>query len=410
MKHAHRIICLYAYALVAILAAIGLGAQTPERFYIYKEALYLQAEAGLVVFDAASAQTGIDGVAKDSMTDLLIRDVTGGAGPLYWDPYAAAYSVWTGRTTMLNLDARFPNGTYRLSGTGTAGLGPFDVPLSLMGTYPDPPLILNYTELRETDSDKEVSVEWTAFVSAVPHRYIELEARVDVVGEPFVYHSGQLPPDTTTHTLPGDFFPKGVQIRATLRFVAASQLDPGAGPAGADLMAAYTTATAFAYPAQNPPPPPAVAFFGRDLFVFAGSDPDQSQWYFSFTFKDLYHFKGGNWFYFESFNSYLWVDIFSGSLGNGFWAYSIFPDGSASWVFLGRNGNFGDLRDTPAARIPDWAAGGQRLDGYLYLLNPLPGDPPGPAWYYFSEFADGNYLLNLKIQDPTPEDWHKLTP
>lgn len=165
-----------------------------------------------------------------------------------------------------------------------------------------------------------------------------------------------------------------------------------------------------AYKAEHQPiSDPVLNFFGNDLFTYPGNTPGTSQWYFSFTFKNVYRFAGGNWFFFEEFNSYLWVDIQSGSLANGFWTYAIMPEGNVSWAFLGRNGNFYDLRDSNhdgINNLPDSAAGAQTLDGYIFMETPLAGDPSGSAWYFFSQFSDGNWMLNLNIQDPGPGDWH----
>lgn len=180
-------------------------------------------------------------------------------------------------------------------------------------------------------------------------------------------------------------------------------------------------------PTVDPGPPPdvdvpdlpaeeaVIAFFADDLFIFPGSVPATDQWYFSFTFKDIFHFSGDNWFYFQHLNTYLWVDTNSGSLSQGFWAYAIFPGQHSSWIFLARDGNFGDLRDSSGGWLPDSEAGNQTLSGYLFMDSPMPSDPQGSAWYYFSEFFlsdggwDGNWLLNLSIPNPSSGDWHLLS-
>lgn len=156
---------------------------------------------------------------------------------------------------------------------------------------------------------------------------------------------------------------------------------------------------------------PGVAFFGDDLFVFGGSEPGTDQWYFSFTFKSLYHFSGDNWYYFEEFDAMLWIAVDSGSLADGFWAYAIFPNGHSTWIYLGRDGNFGDLRDSNGDGthdLDDSEAGSQPLKGYMVLEDPMPGDPSGSSWYYFEQFPNGNYIINLSLSDATSEDWHKL--
>ncbi len=162
-----------------------------------------------------------------------------------------------------------------------------------------------------------------------------------------------------------------------------------------------------AYKNSNPQDP-VIVFFGTDLFTYPGQTPGTSQWYFSFTFKNIYRFAGGNWFFFQEFNAYLWVDINSGSLANGFWAYMIAP-GHTSWIFLGRNGNFYDLRDSNKDGInnlPDSEAGAQPMSGYIFMNTPFASDPQGSAWYYFAQFPDANWMLNLKIPNPGPGDWH----
>lgn len=190
------------------------------------------------------------------------------------------------------------------------------------------------------------------------------------------------------------------------RLALAPQSDPGNDLAGPQSHAAESNAFQLDLRDTIEEPGP-LAVFGNDLHSLSGAGPDTSQWYFSFTFKDLFHFADGNWFYALQFNSYMWVDAENGALATGFWAYHVFPSHS-TWVYTQRNGLFSDLRDSTGDGINDLAdeaAGDQPMSGYMYLESPFPGDPEGPAWYYFEQFPDGNWIV--QVDNPNAE-WHLL--
>lgn len=153
------------------------------------------------------------------------------------------------------------------------------------------------------------------------------------------------------------------------------------------------------HPATNVP----VEFFGDDLFTFPGSQPGTDQWYFSFTFKNVFHFAGTNWYYFREFNAYVYLTAANGSLADNFWAFMVYPDHS-TWAYTGR-GLFGDLRDSTGDGLPDLPddeAGAQPLNGYIYLHESFTNDLTGSSWYYFGEYHDGNWMLQ---QDNPAAQW-----
>lgn len=150
--------------------------------------------------------------------------------------------------------------------------------------------------------------------------------------------------------------------------------------------------------------------FGPDLYVFPGSTPGTDQWYFSFTFKSIYHYAGSNWFFFDVFDTHLYIESTHGSLEDGFWAY-LTLDEHTTWIYTGRDGYFGDLRDTNGDGSPDIddsLAGDQPMRGFIFIQTALPGDPEGSAWYFFGEYPNGNWIVNMSLTDPGPEQWHLL--
>lgn len=399
-------------------AALGFSqaqAQTPEFFFMVKDAWWWQSQPNEVTFNNANAEAGIEGVLEGSINNPRVILPGGQSVSMAYKAQDMGYFAESedyGSTAELN--AAFANGLYRINGTGTTGLGAFDVHLNLAGTFPEPPLITNFAQLQESDPSSELTLMWSPFNTATgaPHRFVQVFGH-SLHGD-HRFESDLLPADTTFITIQPGTFPHGSEVQFEVAFIAASQFDEGGGPAASTTAAAYISTTEFRFPGQIQPVDQAVAFFADDLYVFDGSQPGTSQWYFSFTFKDIFHFVGNNWFFFEQFNAYLWVALNSGSLADGFWSYTMFPGfNHATWIYMARDGNFYDLRDpghTGVNTLPDSAAGAQTLDGYIFMQQPMPGDPAGPAWYYFSEFADGNYLLNLNIDNPDATDWHLLRP
>lgn len=162
---------------------------------------------------------------------------------------------------------------------------------------------------------------------------------------------------------------------------------------------------------QGPIEEPVIAFFGDDLYNFGGN-AFEDQWYFSFTFKSIYHFTGDNWFFFEELNAFVWVNTDMGSVDTAFWAYADFlSEGHTAWIYLGHDTGFHDLRDSNGDGtndLPDSAAGDQPLNGFYYMLQPFFGDPSGANWYYFSELEDGNWTISTAFENPESGDWIKL--
>lgn len=185
--------------------------------------------------------------------------------------------------------------------------------------------------------------------------------------------------------------------------------DPGAPPGFTpDEPPAFTPGTP---PSFDLVPELAVAFFGNDLYKFPGSQNQTSQWYFSFTFKSVYHFTGDNWFFFDEFNSLFYVNTSIGNLASGFWAYMMAPGGHSTWVFIARDGNFYDLRDSNFDGnndLSDDQAGDQTLTGFMFVQTPFPGDPAGSQWYFFSQYPSGNWIINMGLSSPAADDWHQL--
>lgn len=163
-----------------------------------------------------------------------------------------------------------------------------------------------------------------------------------------------------------------------------------------------------------------VSWFGSDFYDYDGAIPaDQNQTYFSFTLKNMFHFAASNWFYMQEFDATMFFDPNSGnrSLSEGVWAYSnnLFPgQTSGIWVFISGANGFNDLRDSDGDGVndlDDGAAGGQVLEGVLYLSDSSGYDANGAGFFYFSEFDSsatdpGNFIIRLT---PSAGAWVELT-
>lgn len=160
-----------------------------------------------------------------------------------------------------------------------------------------------------------------------------------------------------------------------------------------------------------------VSWWGSDLYDYQPAvGPESDQNYFSFTFKNLYHWANDNWFFFYELKASMYINPNTGnrSLDDGIWVYTnnLFPGQTAgTWVFLARKNLFNDLRDSNGDGIPDLddgQAGSQTLDGNLFVKNPSGYDDKGQGWFFFSEYADGNWIRRLgdasaawvKLSDP----------
>jgi hypothetical protein len=165
-----------------------------------------------------------------------------------------------------------------------------------------------------------------------------------------------------------------------------------------------------------------INWFGNDLFDFRPAvGPETSQWYFSFTFKNMYHFAAGNFFYMQELDASFYFDPNSGnkSLRNGVWAWSntLFPNQPATgtWIYISDENGFNDLRDSQVPGtvrgdgtldLTDSQAGSQVLNGYFYIMSPAGYDAGGPGFFFFSEFGDGNWITRagttnwVKLSDP----------
>jgi hypothetical protein len=150
--------------------------------------------------------------------------------------------------------------------------------------------------------------------------------------------------------------------------------------------------------------PPILAWFGDDLFKYNADAPyDENQWYFSFTYKNLYHFAANKWFYFEVFDAtfFLANDSASGTRENGFWAFTrnLFPEQTdGTWVFISGVNGFQDLRVRHS--VPDEQAGLQNIDGFLYIMDPSGyPDDEGEGFFFFGEFEDGNYITRFGVDN-----------
>ncbi len=146
------------------------------------------------------------------------------------------------------------------------------------------------------------------------------------------------------------------------------------------------------------------SWFGSDLYDYdAGLAPENDQQYFSFRYKNIYHYETSNWFFFLELKAtlFLFPDSGNKSLEGGIWAYTnnLFP-GQASGIFMfiaGSNG-WNDLRDSDGDGqndLPDGEAGNQTLDGTVYLTDASGYDANGAGWFFFSEYPDGNWMIRL---------------
>lgn len=308
------------------------------------------------------------------------------------------------------LDAAYPNGIYTITGMPSWQPTPLEVPLTLQGTYPQPSVILNLSEIRAGNPSDGVLLEWEPFVDPSPYRYITITIRSgDLSGLP-LYQSGPLDPSLTSYWIPPFTLPGNRILQGEITFF--SPAGSKMNYQGADIAVAYASTVLFRFPSQiTNPTESVILFFGPDLYIYPGNQKGTSQWYFSYTFKNMFHYSGSQWFFFEEFGAHVWADIQSGTPAAGFWSYVIFPDGHSSWCFMGRDGNFYDLRDTNKngiQDIPNNAAGNQVLNGYIFLQTPFPSDGESPSWYYFTEADDGNWLINTSLANPTATDWHRL--
>ena len=162
-----------------------------------------------------------------------------------------------------------------------------------------------------------------------------------------------------------------------------------------------------------------VSWLGSDLYDYDPNlGPDQTQNYFSFTFKGMRHYADNNWFFFYSLKAALYINPNTGSrnLDDGVWMYTrnLFTTDTTTqvdgtWIYIARKFGWNDLRDSNGDGIPDLPdgqAGAQRLEGSMYIKTPSGYDTKGEGWFYFSEFADGNWITRrgegnywLKLSD-----------
>lgn len=157
-----------------------------------------------------------------------------------------------------------------------------------------------------------------------------------------------------------------------------------------------------------------VSWFGSDFFDYKPAvAADTNQWYFSFTFKDMFHFTVSNWFYFAEMDATIFINPNSAQKSlDGVWVYTknLFPGQTlGTWMYIARGNDWNDLRDTDKDGIfdvGDGAAGGQTVDGFIFIKDANGYDTKGPGWFFFSEFNDGNYIKRagdnpwVKLSDP----------
>lgn len=154
--------------------------------------------------------------------------------------------------------------------------------------------------------------------------------------------------------------------------------------------------------------PPVLAWFGDDLFKYNAALPvDQNQWYFSFTFKNIFHFAANRWFFFEELEAQIFVahDTGTGNLETGVWMFTrnLFPGQTeGTWMWVSGVNGFRDLR--VKYDVSDAEAGNQVLEGYIYVINPSGYDDGGPGFFYFSEFPEGNFIRRVGAEN----EWVQL--
>lgn len=164
------------------------------------------------------------------------------------------------------------------------------------------------------------------------------------------------------------------------------------------------------------------SWFGGDLYDYDGTNnPDVDQAYFSFHYKDIYHYASSNWFWFQELAATLFIFPDSGnkSIDGGFWAYTnnLFP-GQTSGIFVfiaaggdtpsARKNRFNDIRDSNGDGTNDLdagVAGFQVMDGYLYVTDANGYDANGAGWFWFSEYQAGNYIK----REAAGADWVQLS-
>jgi hypothetical protein len=159
-----------------------------------------------------------------------------------------------------------------------------------------------------------------------------------------------------------------------------------------------------------------VSWFGSDFYDYQpGVAADVNQWYFSFRFKNMFHFAADNWFYSQEFDAIMfWLpDSGNKSLDGGVWVYTsnLFNGQTeGTWVFISGINGFHDLRDQNedgVLEIPDGDAGAQSIEGWLYVKNPSGYPSAGEGFFFFGEYPDGNWIWRAgdisnaqKLRDP----------
>lgn len=162
--------------------------------------------------------------------------------------------------------------------------------------------------------------------------------------------------------------------------------------------------------------------------------PTFSDPHYSYIFKFV-SFLGGdtNLVYFHEFDFWAYIAANTGTPSTGFWMYVFTGTNAAlaasapSWVYVyprdvntvaEGDGNIVGFGDTRPETLNGGSAtgGGQRLDGYLFWLNP-PATPKGPAtddiagdtgvWFYLAEYSQGIFMTDLD-GDSAPEDYIKV--
>jgi hypothetical protein len=134
--------------------------------------------------------------------------------------------------------------------------------------------------------------------------------------------------------------------------------------------------------------------FGHDLFKYESAKSSiQSQWYFSFQFKLCYHFGDSNWMWFQEFDSIVYVVAKPATYPQGFWGWVAdigVLKGGSGWIWFS---SFTDL--LAMAGDDPIKATEQKLTCYFYVQTGEAIDHDQGSWYYFSEFTEGNWALNL---------------
>lgn len=206
---------------------------------VNKQLTYVQTSAASPTPDPTSPATFLS--SATSPTNNLITSarlqVPGAGGPLLtltnFLGLGRSFMTMEEYASQTALDAARPNNTYNLQLTRTTG-GPVSANVSLVGSYPPTPQILNYAAAQAIDPGANFVLQWNGFTNATAN---------DSVGFSIVH-----PTTFWVWTAPDPCVPRPLANTATSVTIPAGTLQPGTTYAGSLAYTRFTDSSSNAIP------------------------------------------------------------------------------------------------------------------------------------------------------------------